>query len=174
MTYFPSLSFLLYTNVTPSLSPISTKQLFFCRNWSSRDAPMWHHFPCSLSKGECFVCQKREKEKETFSQQNTSPHSEKSPAVTHVPFFKLHAKWHHVDGLLPDQFPQKNNCILLNPFVSVINFQTACKKLWHLGWGSGFKKPRPILLVWQNLSKLLSENYSLISRNLINCCFRFN
>ena len=27
---------------------------------------------------------------------------------------QLHAKWRHVGASLPNQFPQKNNCILLN------------------------------------------------------------
>ena len=46
-----------------------------------------------------------------FNQQPTLPYSRKLPAVTHVLFFKLHAKWCHVDALLLDQFPQKSKCM---------------------------------------------------------------
>ena len=49
----------------------------------------------------------------SFGQKSTSPHSGKPPAITHVPFFKLHAKWRHVDASLFDQFPQKTTVFFL-------------------------------------------------------------
>ena len=76
----------------------------FCRKCSINDPPTWCHFACSLKKGhglvqeafwsegECVVCLKQGGK---------------------VLFFKLHAKWRYIGTSLVQQFPQKNNCLLL-------------------------------------------------------------
>ena len=43
----------------------------------------------------------------SISHQPTLPLSRKLPAVTHIPFFKLHAKWCHVGTSLLHRCPQK-------------------------------------------------------------------
>ena len=48
-----------------------------------------------------------------------SPFPRKLPAVTHVPLFKLHAKWHLDSTSLLEKIPQKSNCILLNNVTSL-------------------------------------------------------
>ena len=39
---------------------------FFCGNWSSNDAPMWHHFACSLKKGRWLLREAFWSEGESF------------------------------------------------------------------------------------------------------------
>ena len=77
----------------------SSIQLLFCRNWSVKDAPMWHHVACGPKNGD--VC--------SFSQQSTPPHSGKPPAVTHVPIFqtanKMTSRWCILDWLVSAKKP---------------------------------------------------------------------
>ena len=88
----------------------------------------------------------------SFGKQSTPPHFKKPPAVTHVLFFKLHAKWRHVGESLPDQFPQKNNCILLWSYAKLPwNNVNSC--LWYLQTRIQRWKGYRLANLWKILSR---------------------
>ena len=72
----------------------------------------------------------------SFSQLNTPPHYGKSPAVTHIPFFKLRVKWRHIGTSLPDQFTRPLFTTTEQTASSLKNFLSnwALHWTWNFNW----------------------------------------
>ena len=78
-------------------------------------------------------------------------------------FFKLHAKWRHIGAVLPDDFPQKNYCILLKAGVQCWYLNTCTRTIFLICFKATclqyFKENMKMLRIYKHNNGLLELRY---------------